>query len=52
MAYQYRISNLPEKSRVSLRRVLKHPEFRMPDDSISTGSDFTVVKYLLTMLMR
>jgi len=46
MAYQYRLSNLPGKGRVKLRRVLKHPEFRLPDGSTSTGSDFTIIKKL------
>jgi len=47
MAYQYRLSNLPEKSRVKLRRVLKHPAFTLPDGTISTGSDFTITKKLV-----
>jgi len=46
MAYQYRLSDLPGKGRVKLRRVLKHPVFNLPDGSTSTGSDFTVIKKL------
>ncbi|MBE9568763.1 MAG: DUF3859 domain-containing protein [Proteobacteria bacterium] len=46
MAYQYRLSNIPEKSRVKLRRVLRHPEFRLPDGTTSTGSDFSITKRL------
>jgi len=46
MAYQYRLSNLPGKGRVKLRRVLKHPEFKLPDGTTSTGSDFTIIKKL------
>jgi hypothetical protein len=44
MAYQYRLSNIADKSRVKLRRVLKHPEFKLPDGSTTTGSDFSIVK--------
>lgn len=43
MAYQYRLSNLPGRM-VKLRRVLKHPEFRLPDGTTSTGSDFMINK--------
>jgi len=46
MAYQYRLSDLPGKGRVKLRRVLKHPEFKLPDGRVSTGSDFTIIKKL------
>ncbi len=46
MAYQYRLSNLPHSGKVKLRRVLKHPEFKLPDGSVTTGSDFTVIKKL------
>ncbi len=46
MAYQYRLSNLPGKGRVKLRRVLKHPEFKLPDGTTSTGSDFTITRKL------
>jgi len=45
MAYQYRLSNLPGRM-VKLRRVLKHPEFKLPDGTTSTGSDFTINKKL------
>ena len=44
MAYQYRLSNISDKSRVRLRRVLMHPEFKLPDGSTTTGSDFNIVK--------
>jgi hypothetical protein len=46
MAYQYRLSNLPGKRTVQLRRVLKHPEFKLPDGTTSTGSDFMINKKL------
>ncbi|MDX2504367.1 MAG: DUF3859 domain-containing protein [Gammaproteobacteria bacterium] len=46
MAYQYRLSNLPEKDRVKLRRVLKHPEFILPNGTTSVGSDFMIIKKL------
>ena len=46
MAYQYRLSNLPGKRTVKLRRVLKHPEFKLPDGTISTGSDFMINRKL------
>jgi len=46
MAYQYRLSNLPGKGRVKLRRVLMHPEFKLPDGSRSSGSDFMITKKL------
>jgi hypothetical protein len=46
MAYQYRLSGLPGKGRVKLRRVLKHPEFNLPDGSVSSGSDFSITKKL------
>ena len=45
MAYQYRLSNLPGRM-VKLRRVLKHPEFKLPDGTTSTGSDFMINKKL------
>jgi hypothetical protein len=45
MAYQYRLSNIPGRI-VKLRRVLKHPEFNLPDGTTSTGSDFTINKKL------
>lgn len=44
MAYQYRLSNLPDTRTVKLRRILKHPEFKLPDGTTSTGSDFTINK--------
>lgn len=46
MAYQYRLSNLPGKRTVELRRVLKHPEFKLPDGTTSTGSDFMINRRL------
>ena len=46
MAYQYRLSILPGKRTVKLRRVLKHPEFKLPDGTISTGSDFMINRKL------
>jgi len=46
MAYQYRLSNLPGKGRVKLRRVLTHPEFKLPDGRRSSGSDFMITKKL------
>ena len=46
MAYQYRLSNLPGTRTVKLRRVLKHPEFKLPDGTTSTGSDFMINKKL------
>jgi len=45
MAYQYRLSNLDGRM-VKLRRVLKHPEFHLPDGKVSNGSDFTINKKL------
>ena len=47
MAYQYRISNLPGKGRVKLRRVLKHPEFKLPDGTTTSGSNFVVTKKMI-----
>jgi hypothetical protein len=44
LGYQYRLSNLPETGTVKLRRVLKHPEFQLPDGRVSSGSDFTMTK--------
>jgi hypothetical protein len=44
LGYQYRLSNLPDVHSVQLRRVLKHPGFRLPDGSVSTGSDYTITK--------
>ena len=46
MAYQYRLSNLPGKRTVKLRRVLQHPEFKLPDGTTSTGSDFMINRKL------
>jgi len=46
MAYQYRLSNLPGTRTVKLRRVLKHPPFRLPDGTVSSGSDFMITKKL------
>jgi len=45
MAYQYRLSNIPGRM-VKLRRVLQHPAMHLPDDKVSTGSDFTINKKL------
>ena len=45
MAYQYRLSNIPGRI-VKLRRVLQHPEIKLPDGRTSTGSDFTIKKKL------
>jgi len=42
----YRLSNLPGMRTVKLRRVLKHPEFTLPDGASSTGSDFMINKKL------
>jgi len=46
IAYQYRLSNLPGKGRIKLRRVLKHPPMTLPDGKITTGSDFIITKKL------
>ena len=46
MAYQYRLSNLPGIRTVELRRVLKHPEFKLPDGTTSTGSDYMISRRL------
>jgi hypothetical protein len=45
MAYQYRLSNIPGRM-VKLRRVLTHPEFKLPDGTSSSGSDFMINKKL------
>lgn len=43
MYLQYRLWPLPNQpAYVNLRRVLKHPEMKLPDGSVSTGSDFEV----------
>jgi hypothetical protein len=42
MAYQYRLSGLPEPRRVKLRRVLVHPPMTLPDGSVTTGSDYMI----------
>ena len=39
-AYQYRISNIPEQYRTTLRRVVTHPEMTRPDGTKFTGSDY------------
>ena len=44
LAYQYRLSNIPAKGYVELRRVLKHPAFTRPDGTVTTGSDYTIKK--------
>lgn len=44
LAYQYRLSNIPVKGYVELRRVLKHPSFTRPDGTVTTGSDYTIRK--------
>ncbi len=46
MAYQFRLSHLPGKGRIKLRRVLKHPPFKLPDGHTSTGSDFSFTQRL------
>ena len=43
MYFQYRIWPLPaQPAHVDLRRVLQHPEMRLPDGSVSTGSDYMI----------
>lgn len=43
MYLQYRIWPFPNQpAYVELRRVLKHPEMKLPDGTVSTGSDFKV----------
>ena len=38
---QYRLWYLPERPvYIDLRRVLKHPEMKLPDGSVATGSDY------------
>ena len=44
LGYQYRLSNIPGKGYAELRRVLVHPEFQLPDGSVSTGSDYIIKK--------
>lgn len=44
MAYQYRLSNLPDTHRIKLRRVLKHPPMILPDGTVSTGSDYSITR--------
>lgn len=44
LAYQYRLSNIPTKGYVQLRRILSHPPFHLPDGTVSTGSDYTINK--------
>jgi hypothetical protein len=44
MAYQYRLSNLPDQRFAKLRRVLIHPPFTLPDGSVTTGSDYTITQ--------
>lgn len=44
LGYQYRLSNLPDTPTVQLRRILRHPEFRLPDGSVNTGSDYIINK--------
>lgn len=42
-AYQYRISNLPDKLlRAQFRRVLTHPPMTLPDGTITTGSVYMI----------
>ncbi|MDX2502953.1 MAG: hypothetical protein QNL62_00550 [Gammaproteobacteria bacterium] len=36
LAYQYRLSNIPVKGYVKLRRILKHPSFTRPDGTVTT----------------
>lgn len=41
MYLQYRIWPIPARpAYVDIRRVLKHPEMKLPDGSVSTGSDY------------
>ena len=43
MYLQYRIWPLPaQPAHVDLRRVLQHPEMKLPDGSVSTGSDYMI----------
>ena len=43
MYLQYRIWPLPERPAfVELRRVLRHPEMRLPNGKVATGSDFMI----------
>jgi hypothetical protein len=42
MAYQYRLSNMPDQRLVKLRRVLKHPPMTLPDGTVTSGSDYTI----------
>ncbi len=44
LAYQYRLSNLPDTPTIKLRRVLKHPPFTLPDGTVNTGSDYTITR--------
>lgn len=44
MAYQFRLSHLPGKGKIKLRRVLKHPPFHLPDGRVTTGSDFLIIR--------
>ena len=44
LAYQYRLSNIPVKGYVELRRVLQHPAFTRPDGTVTTGSNYTIKK--------
>jgi hypothetical protein len=40
---QYRLWYLPERPvYIDLRRVLKHPEMKLPDGSVATGSDYNL----------
>lgn len=41
--FQYRISNIPKKIRyLELRRVLIHPEMKLPGGKVITGSDYVI----------
>jgi hypothetical protein len=43
MYLQYRIWPLPaQPAYADIRRVLKHPAMKLPDGSVSTGSDYTI----------
>jgi hypothetical protein len=43
MYLQYRIWPLPaQPAHADLRRVLQHPEMKLPDGSVSTGSDYMI----------
>ncbi|MCK5092459.1 MAG: DUF3859 domain-containing protein [Gammaproteobacteria bacterium] len=48
MSLQYRIWNLPERpAYTKLRRVLKHPPMKLPDGTVTTGSDYMITGKVL-----